>query len=303
MTIVTRLACLLCLVLGPIATPALAGCALMPPAATQSITVPGTGRALRLHMPAHFDATRPAALVFLFHGSGGTAARMLERSGLAATADRHGFILAAPDGGIGMDGGFAWNIPGVPTPSGALPGPDDADDVAYIKATIDWLATNGCIDRTRVYATGFSGGGRMASLLGCVAADRFAAIAPVAGLRAGIPSTANPAQPDPASCRPSAPMPVITFAGDTDSENPIEGGGSPYWQYPMRAAEARWAALNGCAPTPVRHRISAHYYEERFTHCRQGADIVARVTVGGTHIWLADNAMMWAFLSRHRRKL
>lgn len=277
-----------------------AACSIIGAGATQSIAVPGTGRSLLLHLPVGFDSARPAPLVFLFHGSGGSGARMLERSGLAATADRHGFILAVPDGGIPIEGGFVWNIPGVPTATGKIPGPQDADDVAFVRATVGWLKDQRCVDPARVYATGYSGGGRMASLLGCVAADRIAAIAPVVGLRAGIPLVGDPAQPDPASCTPSRPVPVITFAGDKDTENPIEGGGSSYWQYSMRAAEMRWAALNGCAPKPVLRRVSKAVSEERFTRCRGGAEVVARTVAGGEHVWLADNEALWAFLSRYR---
>jgi polyhydroxybutyrate depolymerase len=284
-----------------IASPALADCGIAPAGMTARVTVPGTARAMLLHMPARYDPAHPAPLLMLFHGSGGTGAGILAKSGLAATADAHGFILAVPDGGVPLAGGFAWAIPGVALPSGRMPEGGDANDVAYTLAAIDWLAAQRCITPRQVYAAGFSGGGRMASLLGCVAANRFAAIAPVVGLRAGRPDPQDPAHPDPADCRPVAPMPIITFAGDKDTENPIEGGGSAYWQYPMQAALDRWVALNGCAGTPVRRGVSKQIQEERFTHCRQNAEIVARMTIGGIHTWLADNEVMWAFLSRHHR--
>jgi polyhydroxybutyrate depolymerase len=141
----------------------------------------------------------------------------------------------------------------------------------------------------------------MASWLGCVAADRFAAIAPVVGLRAGRPGARDPNAPDPATCRPSRPMPIIAFAGDADTTNPIQGGGAAYWQYPMAAAEARWAALNGCAAPLPRSKVNETVYQEGYRDCRAGADVVARIAIGGTHRWLADNEAMWTFLSRYRR--
>src|SRR3546814_12134745 len=79
----------------------------------------------------------------------------------------------------------------------------------------------------------------LTSWLGCVAADRFAAIAPVVGLRAGNPDADDPSRPDPATCAPAEPMPVIAFAGDADKTNPIQGGGAGYWHYTMHAAEQR----------------------------------------------------------------
>ena len=269
--------------------------------AAQTITIGDGLRPVLLHLPAGFDPARPAPLVILLHGSGGTGAAMLRDSNLAQASDKHGFIVAAPDAGIPHDKGFVWNIPGVPTVTGAIPGPDAPDDVAFIGALIDRLAKAGCADPARVYATGLSGGGRMTSWLGCVATDRFAAIAPVVGQRAGNPLASDPTRPDPATCRPSKPLPVIAFAGDADTTNPIQGGGARYWSYTMHAAEQRWAALNGCTAAPTTRWVAPKVYEERYTACRNGADVAGRITVGGGHSWVVDNDALWAFLSQHRR--
>lgn len=279
--------------------PAARACTLGTPGATQRVAIGDTGRSMLLRVPARASARTP--LVFLLHGSTGDGAGMLAQSKLEATADRHGFLLAAPDGGIAAGKGYVWNIPGVPTVTGKVPGPGDPDDVAFLGKAIDWLVAQGCVDRRRVYATGLSGGGRMSSWLGCVAPDRFAAIAPVVGLRAGNPAAADPRFPDSGTCMPSNPMPVIAFAGDKDTTNPIEGGGAGYWQYPMRTAEARWADLNGCRrPLPERS-VEGGVIERGFTDCRAGAAVIARITPGAGHIWTADNEAMWAFLARHRR--
>ncbi len=237
-------------------------CAIGVAGQTERVAVGNTGRSVLLHLPAGFDPARPAPVVFLFHGSTGDGQRMLAASRLAEASDRHGFIVVAPDGGIPVQGGFVWNIPGVPTVTGAVPGPLDADDVAFVGA----------------------------------------AIAPVVGLRAGNPLAEDPGRPDPATCRPDRPMPVIAFAGDADTVNPIEGGGAGYWQYTMQAAEQRWAQLNGCTDPPTTSWVKAGLYEERYVGCRDGAEVVGRITVGGGHVWLADNDAMWAFLSRFRRE-
>ena len=275
-------------------------CDLPAPGSTQRMTIGATGRSMLVHMPLR-PGRGGLPLVLLLHGSGGNGAAMLAQSGLEAAADKHGFLLAAPDAGIAVEKGYVWNIPGVPTVTGKVPGPEDADDVAFLTGAIDWLAERGCVDRTRVYATGLSGGGRMTSWLGCVAADRFAAIAPVVGLRAGNPYAADTRFPDPKSCAPTRPIPVIAFAGDKDTTNPIRGGGAPYWQYTMRAALARWGDLNGCRrPRPAR-TLESGVLEEGYTDCRNRADVVARITPGAGHVWTADNDEMWAFFARHRR--
>lgn len=274
-------------------------CTLGTPGATISVTVGDTGRSTLLHLPKGFS--KPAPLVLLLHGSGGTGAGILEASKLAATADAHGFIVAAPDAGIAVQKGFVWNIPGVPSVTGKMPGPGDADDVAFLKTVIDWLAANRCVDPARVYATGLSGGGRMTSWLGCVAADRFAAIAPVVGLRAGNPLASDPRVPDPATCTPSRSMPVIAFAGDADKTNPIQGGGAGYWQYTMATALTRWSDLDACRSGPVQRDLSASLYEVRYGDCRAGAEVIGRITRGAGHVWAVDNDAMWAFFARYRR--
>jgi polyhydroxybutyrate depolymerase len=276
-----------------------AACTLGAPGTTQRVAVADTGRALLLHVPAKPRGRAP--LLFVLHGSTGTGAAILAQSKLEATSERHGFLLAAPDGGIAADKGYVWNIPGVPTVTGKVPGPEDPDDVAFLGKAIDWLASRGCADRRRVYATGLSGGGRMASWLGCVASDRLAAIAPVVGLRAGNPSAADPRFPDPATCTPSRPMPVIAFAGGKDTTNPVEGGGAPYWQYPMRRAEARWADLNGCRRPLAERTPESGVLVRGYTDCRAGAEVAAHLTPDAGHIWTADNEAMWAFLARHWR--
>jgi polyhydroxybutyrate depolymerase len=283
-----------------IAAPAAAACHVGQPGETARVEIGSTGRTVLLHRPAGSAGAR-LPLVLLFHGSGGSAQRIFKTSGLAATADRHRFILLAADAGIRADDGFAWNIPGVPTVTGRVPTRDDPDDVAFVGAAVDWLVAHGCADPARVYATGYSGGGRMTSWLGCVAADRLAAIAPVVGLRAGNPLAADPRRPDPATCRPSRPVPVLAFAGDKDTTNPIEGGGSPYWQYPMSAALARWAQLDGCQARPRAVIVSPKRRERRYAGCRGGAEVTGDILAGAGHVWTADNEAMWAFFARHRR--
>ncbi|MEW4449020.1 PHB depolymerase family esterase [Qipengyuania sp. JC766] len=281
---------------------AAAQCALPAAGETASVALSGAQGAVTVHAPSAYRAGgEPLPLVFLLHGSGSTGAAMLRDSALAATADAEGFIVVAPDAGIPLERGFAWNIPGVPTVAGEIPGPDDRDDVAYLGGIADALVAQGCVDPERVYATGLSGGGRMTSWLGCADSDRYAAIAPVVGLRAGRALPENHAQVDPASCRPDNPVPVIAFAGTKDRTNPLWGGQGMRWGYSMPAAERRWAALNGCEWGPLVTWIDEDTYEHRFGACEDGADVVSRMEVEGGHSWVVDNGVLWDFFASHRR--
>ncbi|MGW3571904.1 hypothetical protein ACWDSL_49920 [Streptomyces sp. NPDC000941] len=90
----------------------------------------------------------------------------------------------------------------------------------------------------------------MASLLACRLADRIAAIAPVAGLRAGNPDPSDPTRPEPGSCAPARPVPVLAFHGQQDPVNPNTGGGPGCWPYSVPAAIDRWGTLDGCRIGP-----------------------------------------------------
>ena len=101
--------------------------------------------------------------------------------------------------------GFAWNIPGVPLVGTTIyPPAGTRDDVQFLSHAIDVAGSVACIDAKRVYATGVSGGGRMASQLACDLPDRIAAIAPISGVR--FPE-ASDTPPNTVSCdaRPGHP--------------------------------------------------------------------------------------------------
>ncbi|WP_328842668.1 hypothetical protein [Streptomyces sp. NBC_00258] len=65
----------------------------------------------------------------------------------------------------------------------------------------------------------------------CDHPDRLAAIAAVAGLRAGAPvmDADGTYVPDLAACRPGRGVPVLSFSGTADPVNPYAGGGEAYW--------------------------------------------------------------------------
>jgi len=104
-----------------------------------------------------------------------------------------------------------------------------ADDVAFLTGLPATLEQRFCIDRTRVYATGFSGGARTASQLACDASTVFAAVAPVSGL------------PRPTPCPAPRAVPIVAFHGPADPVDPFAGNGQPYWtvRSPGRRATGR----------------------------------------------------------------
>jgi polyhydroxybutyrate depolymerase len=212
---------------------------------------------------------------------------------LSDLAAKSGFVVADPSGGVllpGAPNAHYWNIPGVPLTGGAPTPADAPDDVQFISDTIDTIASKTCIDPRRIYVTGMSGGARMASLLACRLSTRIAAIAPVSGLRAGLPSSDNPAKPDPASCQPQRAVPIVTFHGTGDAVNPYNGDSSLRWRYSIPAALQRWVEIDHCRDEPHERRVAAHVTLVSYGHCEQGAEIWlyrtdAASTQGGGHAW------------------
>jgi polyhydroxybutyrate depolymerase len=264
-------------------------------AGRQSITVisAGLSRSVLLYVPAAGATRRAVPLIIDLHGSGGNGEEQARTTRLADLAAKEGFVVANPSGGVTFPdapNNHFWNIPGVPLTGGAQTPADAPDDVQFISDTIDLISSKTCIDPRRIYVTGMSGGARMASLLACRLSTRIAAIAPVSGLRAGLPSRDNPSQPDPATCHPQRAVPIVTFHGTGDQVNPYNGDNTPRWRYSIPAALKRWAQIDHCQGEPQERRVTAHVTLVRYSSCEQGADLWLYRTdasgeQGGGHAW------------------
>jgi polyhydroxybutyrate depolymerase len=147
------------------------------------------------------------------------------------------------------------------------------NDVAFLTRLVGAVEQRYCIDRERVYATGFSGGARMASQLACDAPTVFAAVAPVSGLRF------------PAPCAARRAVPVIAFHGTADPVDPYGGHGQPYWTYSVPRAEAEWARHDGCASSPAVSRPVATVTLTAYARCRGRATVELYSISGEGHEW------------------
>lgn len=270
---------------------------------------------VRVHVPEE-RAQRPA-LVLDLHGSGADGAAQSAISNLDALADEKGFVVVEPTAAIPLSSGWAWNVPGVPTTAGQLPPPGARDDVKYLEAVIDQVGGAVCADQRRVYATGYSGGGRMASALACHLADRVAAVATVAGLRAGRPSPVDTSVPDVADCRPSRPVSVLEFHGDADYTNPYAGSTDLRWGYSVPVAAQTWARIDGCRVGPEVTEVSEHVLRYAYSRCDGRADVELYRIAGGGHTWpgttvdqsgngvvtqeIDASRILWDFFAAHRR--
>lgn len=257
---------------------------------TFTVKTGGIERPAFAHIPANYDGKTRLAVVFDFHGSNSSPVGQFRRSGWDAVAEHEGFVAVALQGSL--DGQFqgtnAWNVPGV-THGGKL------DDERYIKDAVRTVKETFCVDPTRIYASGYSGGGRMLSQYICNGHADFAAAGFVMGLRAGFPVERDGVwQPDITSCKPGNPISIIAFSGMKDVTNPFAGGGKPYWQYGGEAALKRWAELDKCeskgnlVSDPAMTALS-------YSGCAGGARITSYLLKENTHAWPARSVLFRTF--------
>ena len=244
----------------------------------RELTSSGRTRTYRLFVPPAVAGRARLPLVFDLHGTGGNSTGHAKQSGFEALAAREGFAVATLQAQDSR-----WNVPVVST---------RADDVQYVSAVIDDVAARVCIDQTRVYATGFSGGGRMSSLLGCRLNGRIAAIAPVGGLRWTGPC-------------PGRAVPVLTVHGLADPTNPYEGhadrGGE--WVESVPEALAGWASHNRCQPKLVQDKQPGPLQTLHYAGCTSSAEVRLIRIDGMGHIWprteFDATDAIWQFFKIH----
>jgi polyhydroxybutyrate depolymerase len=273
-----------------------------------SEVVGGHRRTIVVHVPKGYDGKDPVPLVLNLHGSGSTADQQEKFTGMDATADAKGFLVAYPQALIPEGSGFDWNVPGVPLVGGRAVPHGAANDVAFLTRLVGSLEQRYCIDAHRVYATGFSGGARLSSQLACGAARVFAAVAPVSGLR------------DPKPCPAARPVPIVAFHGTKDPVDPYTGHGQAYWSYSVRAAETGWAHEEHCARTAAVSHPASSVTLTRYEGCRDGSTVELYTVAGEGHEWpggpalpgrytlllgpqsnaIDADALIWAFFAAHR---
>jgi polyhydroxybutyrate depolymerase len=233
-----------------------------------SISINGVDRNWRMFVPDQFDSGVALPLVLNFHGSGSTPEQQAQISVIEGLAAEEGFFVASPEGIYRSEGSGrpSWNVD---------LSQEGVDDVRFVQKLIVEISNQFSIDPNRIYATGFSGGGRLSSRLACDLSDQLAAIGPVAGLRY------------PEDCNASRPVPVITFHGKNDPVNHYEyQTDSPgYWRMGVEEAISGWIQNNNCEAIPVEELVSETVIRVSYRECQDGADVVFYRSEDGGHTW------------------
>jgi len=241
------------------------------------LLVAGVRRRYLLRVPETYDPGRPSPLVVVIHGFMQSPSHQCTMSRWDELAASQGFLTVYP---LGTGVPPHWDPHGTVRdgagPHRAGPRGRGPDQVGYIEALIDEVAGRYPIDSDRVYASGMSNGGGLASRLALELPGTFAAVGSVSGLYSTSPG-------EPTSART---VPLIAFHGALDRIIPIEGGTRRlgYPLPPVAAWMASYARHCGCT-VRTETAISEDITRVRYTGGPNGAEVVWYRIADAGHTW------------------
>jgi polyhydroxybutyrate depolymerase len=223
---------------------------------TLTVSVAGVNRSYWRMVPNDYDPNEPHGLVVVLHGAGGSGETAYEKFKLQNQGAGQ-FVFLYPDALVAENGEPRWDTE------------MDSDDYALFDAIVAKAEEELCIDRDRLFVTGFSLGARFTSMLGCYRGDVIRAIAPGApGMNAqSLPLVAAT---EAGHCRGKVGAWVFWGTEDPDHE---EGA---------LLVRDYYSAADGCDPT--RTALASPAGCEAYDNC-PAASPVAWCTYDLNHQW------------------
>jgi polyhydroxybutyrate depolymerase len=195
----------------------------------------------------------PVPLVMTIHGLLGNARQHFAQTQWAAVADRHGFVVIAPNGRRNWD-----NSQG---------GIDDD----FLRDVVADMRARNCIDARRIYVTGHSNGGFMTHRMACEHADLFAAGASYAAGDVENKPQGGPCSAERTDLEGWEPMPLGLWHGTDDTIVDYAVG---------RRGLAAWIERYDCDTPPMSTSADAYGSTEVFGSCAR-PDVVERAAATG----------------------
>jgi len=152
------------------------------------------------------------------------------------------------------------------------------DDVQFIRDLLDHVATTHAIDRSKVYLTGYSQGGRMVQNVACKMAGEISGVAVVA---------ASMSRSLGGDCAPQGRVPFLMIHGTEDTVYPFLGSAN---SVAARDVASFWASVSGCSAEPTVRVLDDQndgttVNFEHFEDCDGGSEVDFYGVVEGGHTW------------------
>jgi poly(hydroxyalkanoate) depolymerase family esterase len=215
-------------------------------------TGPEGSQHYELYVPSTYQAGTRVPLVVALHGCTQTGDQFRLLTRWDALAEAKGFIVVFPQQDPGSNNLKCWNF----FQDGHMH--RSAGEPARLAALTRSIESSYAVDPHRVYASGLSAGGAMASILAATHPDVFAAIGIGSGCEYAATATcAGYKSADPIAAGRQAyaemgararPMPFIAFEGDADTTVPPINADQLVQQWLVTDDLADDGALNGSVP-------------------------------------------------------
>jgi len=243
-----------------------------------NLTVNGVNRSYILRVPDSYNNANPYRLVVGYHWLSGNANQVASGGNGGSTEKpfyglwdlaQNSTIFVAPEG---IDAGWANT---------------NGRDLAFTDAFLSQVQSNLCIDKSRIFATGFSYGASMSNAVACARSNVFRAVALYSGAQlSGCDGG-------------TSPVPYFGAHGISDSVLNISQG---------RSVRDRWVKNNGCtAQSPLEpSRGSGTHICTSYQGCKTGYPVrwcafdgdhnPTQKDSGQSNSWVPGEA--WQFISQ-----
>jgi poly(hydroxyalkanoate) depolymerase family esterase len=215
-------------------------------------TGPEGSQHYELYIPSTYNPATPVPLVVALHGCTQSADQFRLLTRWDALAEAKGFIVVFPQQDASANQFKCWNF------FQDAHMHRSAGEPMLIAAVTSFVERNYAVDPHRIYATGLSAGGAMASVMAATYPDLFAAIGIGSGCEYAATATcAGYKSADPGQAAQQAykemgsharPMPFIAFQGDADTTVPPVNADQLVQQWLETGDLADDGALNRSVP-------------------------------------------------------
>ena len=234
----------------------------VPPGRERSESVvAGTGAgSYELSVPRAYRTRRPTALILLFYGFDSDPAQFSALTHLPSRGSTDGFLVAVPHT-PGHES--EWQFSG------------HGSDADFTDGLVGSLERRYCVDKSAIFAAGFSAGAAFTIAYACAHETQIAAIVTVAvEFQLGC----------------TRPMSILAIHGTDDPLVPYQNGaiGLSLPGTKVRGTQLNmgdWARLDHCRATFSRRALSSQVVRQQWDGCVRGTSVTLYTVVGGGHSW------------------